>query len=252
MKDSLCILVCLVVALCGTGLAEPGISLDSVDGLWGPDSIQAGKPVTFYMLWDQVGAGYYVSGSSNGYRLYSPSGTPFSMSNPGEWNQVYPWEYCCQAAQFVFYFDGIAEDTVGFGCASLFDCFIWDGTYDIAHIIHLDPIDKNYDGDTICIDSTWFLPDFTWMWSGRTPSWSGPHCFMVFNCCVDERGDVDANNSLDVGDLSYLISFLFRGGPEIRCSERADVNDTGGTDVGDLTYLVDYFFRGGPAPLACD
>jgi len=33
--------------------------------------------------------------------------------------------------------------------------------------------------------------------------------------------------------------------------EEADVDASGGTDVADLTYLVDYLFRGGPAPVAC-
>jgi len=31
----------------------------------------------------------------------------------------------------------------------------------------------------------------------------------------------------------------------------ADVNGDSGTDVADLTYLVDYLFRGGPPPVAC-
>ena len=56
---------------------------------------------------------------------------------------------------------------------------------------------------------------------------------------------------IDVADLSYLVDYLFRGGPEPVCQPTADCNASGGTDVADLSYLVDYLFRGGPPPVAC-
>ena len=65
------------------------------------------------------------------------------------------------------------------------------------------------------------------------------------------RGDANLDGSLDVGDISFLVDYLFQGGPQSVCPLEADVNASGGTDVADLTYLVDYLFVGGPAPPNC-
>ncbi len=63
-------------------------------------------------------------------------------------------------------------------------------------------------------------------------------------------GDVDGSGAIDVGDLTYLVAYLFQGGPPpnpMNCV--ADMDGSGAIDVGDLTYLVAYLFQGGPAPM---
>jgi hypothetical protein len=74
-------------------------------------------------------------------------------------------------------------------------------------------------------------------------------------CCVGDRGNVngDANDQVNVADLTYLVDFLFRGGPAPSCTEEANVNGDANeqVNVADLTYLVDFLFRGGPLPPAC-
>jgi hypothetical protein len=67
----------------------------------------------------------------------------------------------------------------------------------------------------------------------------------VFYLC----GDIDNSGGVDVADLTYLVDYLFRGGPAPAVPEAADVDGSGGIDVADLTYLVDYLFRGGPEPV---
>ena len=69
--------------------------------------------------------------------------------------------------------------------------------------------------------------------------------------CCNKRGDVDDSGGIDVGDLTYLVAYLFQGGPAPPCPEEGDVDGSGGIDVGDLTYLVAYLFQGGPAPPPC-
>lgn len=70
-------------------------------------------------------------------------------------------------------------------------------------------------------------------------------------CCIGDRGDVNSDGGVDVADLTYLVDYLFGGGPPPPCLKEADLDGSGGVDVSDLTYLVDYLFGGGPAPVAC-
>ncbi|MFH1374558.1 MAG: right-handed parallel beta-helix repeat-containing protein [bacterium] len=70
-------------------------------------------------------------------------------------------------------------------------------------------------------------------------------------CCCVEPGDVDHSGSVDAGDLTYLVAYLFQGGLPPPCPEEGDVDGSGTMDVGDLTFLVAYLFQGGGPPLPC-
>jgi hypothetical protein len=78
-------------------------------------------------------------------------------------------------------------------------------------------------------------------------------------CCVGRRGNVDGidgpGGSADVADLTYLVAYLFQGGPPPPCPEEANVDGIigpgGPIEVDDLTYLVAYLFQGGPEPPWC-
>jgi len=73
------------------------------------------------------------------------------------------------------------------------------------------------------------------------------------NCCIAARGDVNGDeNEADILDLTYLVDYVFRGGPAPPCPSEADVNsDDTPANILDLTYLVDYIFRGGSVPGDC-
>ena len=64
-------------------------------------------------------------------------------------------------------------------------------------------------------------------------------------------GDVDNNGEFQgILELTYLVDFIFRGGPPPENALAADVDGSGGiADILDLTYMVDFIFRGGPAPV---
>ncbi len=78
----------------------------------------------------------------------------------------------------------------------------------------------------------------------------------VTDCCL-VRGDVDRGggaNPINVADITYLVDFLFNGGPYPECAEEADVDAGGGfnpINVADVTWLVGYLFLGGPPPTPC-
>lgn len=63
-------------------------------------------------------------------------------------------------------------------------------------------------------------------------------------------GDINLDGFVNIADLSYLIDYIFRGGPKPTVMLLADVNGScGPANVIDLTYFVDFIFRGGPAPV---
>ena len=64
------------------------------------------------------------------------------------------------------------------------------------------------------------------------------------------RGDANGDGIVNVGDIVYLVSYLYKGGPEPTPAEAGDVNLDGIINVGDIVYLVSYLYKGGPPP-AC-
>jgi len=70
----------------------------------------------------------------------------------------------------------------------------------------------------------------------------------IGNECDFVCGDPNGDESADVGDAVYLISYIFKGGPEPDPIGAGDANFDGSTDVGDAVYLIAYIFKGGPPP----
>jgi hypothetical protein len=62
------------------------------------------------------------------------------------------------------------------------------------------------------------------------------------------RGDLNADGIINVGDVVYLVNYLYRGGDEPCPIEAGDVTSDGIVNVGDIVYLVNYLYRGGDAP----
>ena len=62
-------------------------------------------------------------------------------------------------------------------------------------------------------------------------------------------GDMNNDSSVNIADLTYLVSYLFQGGDDptpYLCV--ADVNNDDSINIADLTYMVAYLFQGGPEP----
>jgi hypothetical protein len=68
--------------------------------------------------------------------------------------------------------------------------------------------------------------------------------FQFQSCTL--KGDVNADGSVNVADVFYLINYLFAGGPAPLCS--SDVDGNGSVNVADVFYLINYLFASGPAP----
>jgi hypothetical protein len=76
---------------------------------------------------------------------------------------------------------------------------------------------------------------------GVTPTSAGPHGIFASTCCTGTRGNVNALGSIDLSDLSLLISYLVTTPkPVLPCLEAANVNGLSGVDLSDLSLLIAY------------
>jgi uncharacterized protein (TIGR02145 family) len=76
-----------------------------------------------------------------------------------------------------------------------------------------------------------------------------PAASFAANC-----GDVDNSGTMNILDITYLISYVYKNGPEPDCGtsfigECGDVNNSGAINILDITYLINYVYKGGPEPV---
>lgn len=62
--------------------------------------------------------------------------------------------------------------------------------------------------------------------------------------CGDANGDGDVN----LGDIVYLINYLYKGNLPPHPLEAGDANSDGTVNLGDIVYFINYIFKGGPPP----
>ncbi|MCK4225038.1 MAG: hypothetical protein KAX39_07640 [candidate division Zixibacteria bacterium] len=62
------------------------------------------------------------------------------------------------------------------------------------------------------------------------------------------HGDANGDEVIDLGDVVYLINYLYKGGPAPDPLEMGDNNCDEVVDLGDLVYLINYLFKNGPLP----
>ena len=58
-------------------------------------------------------------------------------------------------------------------------------------------------------------------------------------------GDANADNRILVNDLTYMVNFLFRGGPAPTPYAAGDLDCSGQVNISDVTAMVRYLFQGG-------
>jgi hypothetical protein len=68
----------------------------------------------------------------------------------------------------------------------------------------------------------------------------------------DYRGDVNASGVVELGDVVYLITYLYKSGPPPTSLTEADVNCSGLVELGDVVYLISYLYKNGAVPKCCD
>jgi hypothetical protein len=66
-------------------------------------------------------------------------------------------------------------------------------------------------------------------------------------------GDVTGDEIVNLGDVVYLVSYLYKSGPPPVPDCVGDVNCDDIVNIGDVVYLVSYLYKGGysPCPYCC-
>ncbi len=149
-----------------------------------------------------------------------------------------------------------------------------EGSYTIC----IDYDDTGMDAETEANVALWHFgyhgdwPDTTSSWLDITTSLDtasnivcgitddlSPFAVGIPGCCSNIRGNAnaDAEDKVNIGDITYLIEYMFGipPGPEPPCRDEGNANGDAEDkiNIGDITYLIDYLFGipTGPAPPAC-
>jgi|GEM_PF-1986467 len=64
-----------------------------------------------------------------------------------------------------------------------------------------------------------------------------------------QRGDANGDDVVNVGDIVFLVSYLYKNGPAPDPIWVGDCNCDEVVNVGDIVFLVSYLYKGGPEPL---
>ena len=73
----------------------------------------------------------------------------------------------------------------------------------------------------------------------------------IYDCSGVICGDVNDDGEIDIGDVVYLINYLYKDGSPPECepvTACGDVNVDGEVDIGDVVYLINYLYKDGPPP----
>ncbi|MBU0894294.1 MAG: carbohydrate binding domain-containing protein [Nanoarchaeota archaeon] len=68
--------------------------------------------------------------------------------------------------------------------------------------------------------------------------------FPIYSLC----GDANNDEAVNIFDTTYLISYLYLGGPAPEFPQSSDVNKDNLINIFDVTYLISYLYLGGPEP----
>jgi hypothetical protein len=85
--------------------------------------------------------------------------------------------------------------------------------------------------------------------TGEVSAWSSPFRFFLL---LDSKqlipGDSNGDSLLRIGDLIYLVNYLFKGGPPPTPLQAGDLNCDNKSSLSDIFYLINFFFKSGPPP----
>lgn len=71
----------------------------------------------------------------------------------------------------------------------------------------------------------------------------------IGDACEYICGDADGSEAINLLDVTYLINYLYKGGPAPDPIEAGDADGSSAINILDVTYLIRYLYKGGPEPV---
>ena len=99
--------------------------------------------------------------------------------------------------------------------------------------------DINNDGYADLIIGAWYN-NAGGVDAGRAYVYSCPTAYLC--------GDADGSGAINILDVAYVITYLYKGGPAPDPTNKADVNHSGAINILDVGYTIGYIYKLGPAP----
>jgi C1A family cysteine protease len=128
---------------------------------------------------------------------------------------------------------------------------VWENPTEIADVSWI-PMDVDISAvadnqPTVYLRWTMGSTDVGWTYCG----WNIDDIQLTAYEFVPICGDANKDGNVGVGDVVYLINYLYKNGLPPECvpiTACADVNANGVVDLGDLVFLINYLYKGGPPP----
>lgn len=181
------ILAFLMMLLSAPVYSASEIVLDQVSPVYAGDTVLYGCSVEFTFRLINTD-GNVIEAFCNGFRVWTQRNGAYTNNFDPITYDTLPigWSSMFELGAYMFPFgvNGIAEDTIGFGGYVGNTSGFPDGFDQQVWRVRATPY---MDGDTLCIDSSWFPPGGSWLWATTPggvifPAWYGPHCFYVHFC----------------------------------------------------------------------
>jgi PKD repeat protein len=100
-----------------------------------------------------------------------------------------------------------------------------------------------------------FKPDSTQVWGmylfrfiARDPALAADTMLKWVRVVAFLRGDANSNGQVDIGDVTYIVAYVFQHGAPPVIEEAGDANHDAEVNLSDAIFLVNYIFRSGPPP----
>lgn len=113
--------------------------------------------------------------------------------------------------------------------------------------VELDMTEFAANQDSVYLRWTMGPTNTAWRYSG----WNIDDVEVVSVICNEETfmcGDANGDETVNILDITYMISYLYKDGSPPDPLEAADVNNSGDVNILDITYLIANLYKGGPEP----
>jgi len=113
---------------------------------------------------------------------------------------------------------------------------VWEGEGNI----NCDPVFCNPDSEN------YYLSDGSCCTTaGKNSSYIGARNIGCSYIC----GDASGNDKLNILDVTYIINYLYKGGPAPIPLQSADADGSGNINILDITRIINYLYKGGEEPV---